>query len=239
MHHQRIPIKDAENHLCYPDNKPDYCKKLAKKIENTGITSIVSYGKTRLYKRDINILGKGWSSIVVLAETKNKQLVAIKIRRTDSRRQTLYREALFLKTASHYKIAPKTYYIDKDFIIMQPILGHTLDIIDKTSKQQCILITRRLLWKTYLLDRIGISHNELKNPYNHVLLDQNYEPYIIDYESATIKQKPKNTTQTLSALIKKKPQCINTSPEIIKTLKTYKKHPTLHNLEKILKQIID
>lgn len=66
-------------------------------MKKLGINSISFQGDLKLGL--INVLGKGYVGIVVLAK-KQKKKVAVKIRRTDSQRKEMQSEAKLLKIAN-------------------------------------------------------------------------------------------------------------------------------------------
>ncbi len=216
--------------VCYPYTRYSlpYCTRLIVKLQLQGI----SIGD------NVRILGKGWSSIVFLAHSTRYGRVAVKARRVDSRRKSLLREGFFAKIASLYRVAPRLYYVDEDFIVTEPVIGPTISTaLEDTSS--CHLLVRRILWKAYILDRIGISHNELARPHGHILLDERLEPYIIDYESASLKTRPHNVPQLVAGLSRLAP-CINItdSERIRMVVREYKRKPAIPSLASIIEAIL-
>ncbi|MET1102325.1 MAG: hypothetical protein ABWW69_07630 [Pyrodictiaceae archaeon] len=223
-----------------------YCRTLLKKLWDAGYRELVSYG--RLSAKGVNILGKGWSSIVFLVRDYEGNLWAVKARREVSRRPTLLREALYLVVAGELGIAPRTVAVGRDYIVEAPLLGGSLTSLFESGLEDeailCSYLVRRILWKLYLLDRLGIRHNELARPENHILLDCNGEPYIVDFESATIGGKPTNIPQFFGALIagRLKLPCIGVArsrlEEVRFILRDYKLSPRLQYLQKIIDMIL-
>jgi len=54
-----------------------------------------------------------------------------------------------------------------------------------------------LLYRTKMLEDKLIEHKELTRPWKNVLVTEN-RTYIIDYDSASIKEKPRNISKLLS-----------------------------------------
>ncbi|MCD6488699.1 MAG: hypothetical protein J7K21_05695 [Desulfurococcales archaeon] len=198
-------LNDVENLkeiLCYPR---EYCHdtifyQRLRELKNIGITHVINYGRKTIGK--INILGKGFSSIAVLVLQNNRQRV-LKIRRIDSRRKTLEYEAILLEYLRPYSIAPRPYSWSRNYIVMDYIDGSPLDLVikillSKNELDKIYLILKRVLTKAWLLDIIGIDHGELNRPFNHILVDKNYYPYFIDFESARYKKKRHNLTMVSS-----------------------------------------
>ncbi|WP_062102627.1 RIO1 family regulatory kinase/ATPase [Sulfolobus acidocaldarius] len=113
----------------------------------------------------------------------------IKIRRTDSPKETLKIEAKIQQLA--YPVSPKVYLYGENFILMEYIRGRHL------TRQENIETIRKILMKARMLELKGIEHKELSRPYKNVLVNEK-DAYIIDYDSATIKPNPKNVTSILS-----------------------------------------
>ncbi len=196
-----IPIERARDAICYPDPVSETCDKLIEALVRSGIIYFVNKGSITINK--YRVLGKGWASIVFLARMDNRD-VAVKALRPGSRRHTLLHEAAMLLAASRLNISPRPYYYDHLFIAMQYLDSTPLiDYVEHANTLELRYMLRRLLTKTYLLDLIGISHNELARPHNQVLVEKGTnEPYIIDFEAATISTNPSNLTQLVGGILR-------------------------------------
>ena len=196
-----IPIERARDAICYPDPLSEICDELIGALVRSGIVYFVNKGSITINK--YRVLGKGWASIVFLARMDNRD-VAVKALRPGSRRHTLLHEAAMLLAASGLNISPRPYYYDHLFIAMQYL--DSIPLIDYAGQANILelrYVLRRLLTKTYLLDLIGISHNELARPHNQVLVEKGTnEPYIIDFEAATISTNPSNLTQLVGGILR-------------------------------------
>ena len=89
--------------LAYPKPTKPKLKSRIKELKKLGIKSISFQGELKL--GTLNVLGKGYVGIVVLAKNKKKK-VAIKIRRIDSSRKEMTNEAKFLKIANNSRCWP-------------------------------------------------------------------------------------------------------------------------------------
>ena len=196
-----IPIERARDAICYPDPLSETCDELIGALVRSGIVHFVNKGSITINK--YRVLGKGWASIVFLARMDNRD-VAVKALRPGSRRHTLLHEAAMLLAASGLNISPRPYYYDHLFIAMQYLDSIPLiDYAEQANLLELRYVLRRLLTKTYLLDLIGISHNELARPHNQVLVEKGTnEPYIIDFEAATISTNPSNLTQLVGGILR-------------------------------------
>ena len=73
----------------------------------------------------INVLGKGYAGIVVLAKRGTKQ-VALKIRRTDSPRKTMEQETMLLQAANRAGVGPVLLHSSRNFIVMEYLNGEKI-----------------------------------------------------------------------------------------------------------------
>jgi len=166
---------------------PKYNEEIEKELVEHGITELYSFGKTNLGK--LKVIGKGKTGVIVLLDEKR----VIKIRRSDSPKESLEIEAKIQTQA--LPIAPKVYDYGKNFIVMDYIEGKNLD---DTRKNKRVIID--LILKAKELESRKIEHKELARPYKNVIVSENDNVYIIDYDSASIKENPYNVTSILSWL---------------------------------------
>ena len=166
---------------------PYYDKEIEKELVEHGITELYSFGKTNLGK--LKVVGKGKTGVIVLLDEKR----VIKIRRSDSPKESLEIEAKIQTLA--FPVAPKVYDYGKNFIVMDYIEG---DNLNNTRKNKNVIID--LLLKAKELENRKIEHKELARPYKNVIVSENDNVYIIDYDSASIKENPYNVTSILSWL---------------------------------------
>lgn len=196
------------------------------------IKAIIEYGKPFL---GYPILGKGYSSIIVLALTTTRQPIALKIRRLDSRRKSLEYEGMIIDYLNPTRIPPAIVFWTRDFIGMEPIFCTSVEkYLDKLllSKKtdELKFVIKRILSTLYLIDQIGIDHGELNRPYNHIFYcHDTKEVRIIDWESARLSSKPHNFTMFASWIFyryKRKIDIMNllgvSREEVIEKLHDYK-----------------
>ena len=81
--------------LAFPKVKESEIQKRMVELKKLGVTHISFTGPLQIEK--CHILGKGYVGMVVLAK-KNGNVIALKIRRTDSPRKNMINEAKLLKT---------------------------------------------------------------------------------------------------------------------------------------------
>lgn len=118
--------------------------------------------------------------------------VAIKIRRIDSKHNTLYNEANMLKLANTINVGPKLIYASRDIIVMEYIDGiHIKDLLNKDRDIKYII--KDVILQCFILDLIGLDHGELYRMDKHVIVNDN-NIKIIDFDSASINRNVKNVT---------------------------------------------
>jgi len=249
MVHSFISIKKFTDEpyskiLGYPKSTSRQITSRIKELEKLKIKSISLIGPTTLGK--LEILGKGYVGVVVLAKKGNKQ-VALKIRRTDSQRKNMKNESVLLKLVNTIGVGPKMFDSSKNFLVMEYLEGekisnwvNSLKGIGSTKKFKSTI--KKILEDCYRLDRLGFDHGELSNVSKHVIVGK-MKSTLIDFESSSTKRIPSNVTAITQAFfigsgIAKKAQKIYKNPpkeKIIEALKQYKKEKTNENFENLIK----
>ena len=192
----------------------------------------------------ISILGKGYAGIVVLGKMGRKK-VAVKIRRNDSPRKNLEKEAVLLKIINKHKIGPKLIASSKNFLVMEYLDGEKVgDWVDGLKKNgnssQLKLIIKKVLEDCYSLDRIGLDHGELSNLSKHVIIGK--KTTIIDFESSSMDRKVSNVTSATQAFcigsriskIVGRVYKIPKKQKMITVLRRYKHEGTRESFENLL-----
>ena len=191
---------DLASVICYPSAGRSCFNKRVRELLSHGINYIVSEGRHIVNK--IRVLGKGHSAIVVKALHSKYGLVALKLRRSDSKRDSLILECRLMKPAT--PVAPKPIVCSDDFVIMEFVDGESLEEFIKTSVTSCrdaVLLLVKVMAASYWLDAIGIDHKELSIAGKHVIISRNGSVKIIDYESAAIHHSPCNLCRSFSWIV--------------------------------------
>lgn len=240
---KKFSEKPYSNILGYPAATKRQLNARIKELEKLGIKSISLKGPTTIGK--LEILGKGYVGVVVLAKRGNKK-VALKIRRIDSQREDMKNESDLLKLVNSVGVGPEMMAVSKNFLVMEYLNG--IKISDWVYSLKGKGITKRLkstikkvLVDCYKLDQIDLDHGELSNISKHVIVEEK-KSTLIDFESASKERRPSNVTSITQAIfigsgIAKKVQRIYKNPpkeEIISILKKYKNEKTLDNFNNLL-----
>jgi putative serine/threonine protein kinase len=213
-----------------------------------GVEDAVLEGPTKL--SELNVLGKGHSGIVMKVNTYYQKTRALKIRRLDSRRKDTFTEVYNQKLANQEGIGPQIIDNTEDLVLMELITGRGIGgwLQDPTyfhlrTRKNIINIVHEILEQCYRLDVLNLDHGELTRIDNHVMVSENNQISIIDFESASTKRKPNNVTSASQALflsggpISKKICKFIVQKDhglLLNRLKKYKKRKNRQNFEDIL-----
>jgi len=194
-----LTCDEAQQIICYPTPESSCLSERIHKLKLVGVKKLLLNGNPK-DPVHLKVLGVGHAGVVVKALW-NNMVVALKIRRVDSKRETLEEEAKLQKLASTLNVAPKVYAYNRDFIIMEYIDG--IKLVEWLRRQPSLIdaltIIKDIIEKCRKLDVIGLDHGELSRAKTHILIGKG-RVYIIDYESASTRRKPKNLTSICAYL---------------------------------------
>ena len=226
----------------YPRGTKAQIKSRIKELKSLGVESVSFQGELEI--GTINVLGKGYVGIVVLCKI-GKKKVAVKIRRIDSQRKNLKKEAEFLTITNRFNVGPKLVNFSKNFLVMEYLDGKKIgDWVDSLKKKgnssQLKTIIKKILEDCYSLDRIGLDHGELSNLSKHVIIGRKIT--ILDFESSSIDRKVSNVTSATQALcigsgiskIIGRVYKIPKKQKMITVLRRYKREGTRESFESLL-----
>ena len=232
--------------LGYPKASSRQLQSRISELEKLKIKSISFTGQTAI--GSLQILGKGYVGVVVLAKKRNN-LVALKIRRLDSQRSEMQSEAKLLKLANTVNVGPKLYDASKNFLVMEYLEGDKIgdwiqSLKGSGSSKKLKLIVRIILEDCYRLDQMGFDHGELSSISKHVIVGK-LRTTLIDFESSSVNRRASNVTSITQAIfigsgIAKKVQRIYKIPpkeKIIDVLRAYKQEQTRRSFDNIVKTL--
>ncbi len=171
------------NLLCYPSGSMKCIENRWKTLRGIGVRRLLSCGRVSIGR--YRVLGKGHSSVVLAAEMEEGLKVAVKVLRSDSKREDLLLECRFMRRA--YPVAPKVYACVNSMIVMELLDGfHLSEFLDNVGNcKEFMLLVAKISEAVNWLDRIGVNHKELVNPLKHVFILHDGRIKIIDYETAS------------------------------------------------------
>ncbi|WP_243675209.1 serine/threonine protein kinase [Vulcanisaeta distributa] len=146
------------------------------------------------------LLGKGQNSLVFKCRI-NNNYYACKVRRFDSPRPNLLNEGYYLRLANSVGVGPRLFGYTDNVLVIELINGIPIQkYITTAGPAEIRAILTDLLWQCRRLDSIGLAHNELSRPQDHIIISSN-KAFIIDFESASLNSRVSNVAQLLNALI--------------------------------------
>jgi putative serine/threonine protein kinase len=242
----KISIEQLENEpyasvICYPKPTKIELRKRLKELQKLKVKAIEFSGEKEAF--NIPVLGKGCVGIVTIAYVDGKK-IALKIRRVDADRAKMQNEADMLKKANSVDVGPRLLDFSKNFILMQYINGNLLPVwLKKTvGAKRVKIVLREILEQCWRLDMVKLDHGELSHAPKHVIVNASDEPFIVDFETASVNRKPSNVTSIcqflfISGLIADKVAekiGVRDRKGIIEVLRIYKVEKTRKNFEKLL-----
>lgn len=199
-----VPLEKAMDVICYPPTYAINCSARVEELRNLGIETLISFGKT--FIGGMKVVGKGHAAIVVLAKHRDLGVVALKIRRMDSKRLSIAHEGELLEKAHEFGVAPKVYsYTDnvivREFVdgpILRDFMSRYIDDVEKLRR-----VTASLIEASYALDRAGIELEEISIPLSQTVVpcEDPRKVVFIDFESGRKSRNPTNVTSVLGFII--------------------------------------
>ena len=231
--------------LAYPRGDVRTCKGRIKELKRLGIKQVEFSGHVMI--ANIQVLGKGCTSIVVKAMLNGKK-IALKIRRTDSNRPSVVREVELQKLANKTGVGPKVFASSRNVVAMELLNGTGILQWVKNLKGKgstAVLRSRilEILEQCFSLDSIGLDHGELSNLRRHVIVGD--KAAILDFESASLDRRVSNVTATAQYLFIGGPAApairrrlgLTDVSDIIAVLRNYKKGRSRKSFNRILMKL--
>jgi len=230
--------------LCFPNPTEAELQSRLQELQSHSVTALEFSGSASVFGVAVPVLGKGFVGIVVIAHM-NGQRVAVKIRRADADRADLLHEARMISKANTVNVAPKLIASSKNFLLMQLIDGDLLPNWLKTNKDATAVkqVLMEVLEQCFRLDQVGLDHGELSKAPKHLLVDKTENPFIVDFETASVERRVANVTAVCQYLFAGNSTAAKILAEtfgernrsqLIDALKAYKKNRTRKNFEGLL-----
>ncbi|MBO8173993.1 MAG: phosphotransferase [Thermococcus sp.] len=144
---------------------------------------------------ELTFYSKGTTSLVFLGKIGEKKVI-VKLEREDTPRKNFKREAEILKLLEGHDIAPELIdygtFEGKEYLVREFAEGEPLLYAD-IEKHHLIEIAK----KTHKLDVLGIDHGQIQGG-KHIIIGKTV--WIIDFEKASTRRKPKNLTSAMAML---------------------------------------
>lgn len=211
-----------------------------------GITGVSFEGPTEI--GGVRLLGRGHTGMVVLAARgRGRAPAALKIRRTDSPRASMAREARLLAAANAAGAGPRLFGHTRNLLAMEHLDGTTIASWicgGGVGAAEAKAAARMVLDDCYRLDERGLDHGELSNIARHVVVvvaaaaarrgrggGGGIDARIVDFEGASEGRRASNVTSAAqsmfigSAVARGMARAYKVPPrdEIIGALRAYKR----------------
>ncbi len=193
---EQATLKPYSLVLAYPTADELSVRSRISQLEQLRVSSLVFEGPSKL--DGLSLLGKGVAGMVVIGVVDGGKL-AVKIRRVDSRRNDMLREARMLQLANDAGVGPRYIANTQDVLTMELVEGQRLPawltgLRGRGRKRRVKALVRGLLEQCHKLDSRNIDHGELSRAHKNVIVGANDLPSILDFESASLKRRPSNVT---------------------------------------------
>ncbi len=172
--------------LDFPRGSPERASAIAKALMEAGVEEVCLEGGATI-PGGYRVLGRGHAAVVLLAKVGRVGDAAIKVRRSDSKRDSLLLECKALRTA--WPVAPRVYQCTDEFIIMDLVTGSpVVDMVRSVSGCGKVLaLIAKIAEAARWLDRVGVCHEELSDLRGHAFIGEGGEVKFIDFESASMR----------------------------------------------------
>jgi release factor glutamine methyltransferase len=176
--------------------------------------------------KNVYYLTKGHRGIIFTGIDGGGRKIAVKSELSTSEAiGRIENEIMILKKINKYGIGPKILFHGEKYFAYEFIEGERIiDFIKANSKDKIIEVVLKVVDQLIILDKLGISKEEMHHPVKHILVGK--EVVMIDFERAHHTQKPQNITQFCQFLIEltgvfKEKEIVVDKEGIIKFAKSY------------------
>ena len=232
--------------LCYPSRDVEEAERRVQELKGLGVSRIIFEGRTKV--GNLGLLGKGCVGLVVKAETLNREVYALKIRRMDANRPSMQREAELHQIANSVNVGAKLFKTSDNFLLMEVVDGESINTwISKLwgvgSTFRMREAARAVLEQCFRLDHAGLDHGELSNLEKHVFVGRRI--VILDFETASRDRRPSNVTSALQNILVGGPQSkkgrrligVLDTGVIIEAVRRYKQEPVRERFDEMLREL--
>ena len=178
--------------------------------------------------KSLSFVSKGYRGVVFKGELSGKP-VAVKVPRADAGKENIAeKECSILKhlqrCLGEENPAPEPYICTPEFVVMEWIEGIPFSQALERYGKSAVLSA---LKSCYLLDMCGVEHSEIKGE-KHLLFDGE-RVRVIDFESARLKERPRNLLQFVGYHLLRKKELLEKmgidEGELLLRISTYKEAP--------------
>lgn len=223
--------------LDYPRGDATRAAGIAEALEAVGVEAVCFEGPATL-PGGYRVLGRGHASVVLLAVLGGAGPVAVKVRRSDSKRDSLILECSALRRS--WPVAPKVHRCTDEFIIMDLVNGPPVAEVARYSRgcREAVTLIAKVAEAARWLDRVGVCHEELSDLRGHAFLSGGAVK-LVDFESASMRYcctvcKVLSWALYRSLLTSKCPPLAAGRERIREAVRAYKRGPTHEAFTRII-----
>jgi len=183
--------------VCYPRFMEEEFQRRIKELKSLEVEALRLTGCKQIL--DLKVLGKGYSSVVVMAIVGGGGRCALKLRRLDSGKPDTSHEVRMLAMANSVEVGPRLLDQTANFILMELVEGSLIDewvcnLKGRGYRRRLKRVVRALLEQCRSLDVLGLDHGELSRATKHVLVGMEDRPFLIDFEKSSLGRRASNVT---------------------------------------------
>ena len=140
-------------------------------------------------------LDKGKRGFVYTATLDGKK-VLVKEKNPEAGIDTVEHEANMTKKLNKIGVGPMFIAFENDALIREFVDGVRIEeFLETASDNDAKNIIRQVLKQCHAMDKVGINKFEMTHPYKHILISEDLNATMIDFERCKHSVKPKNVTQ--------------------------------------------
>jgi putative serine/threonine protein kinase len=182
--------------LAYPHPDREGVRSRIDQLKQLGVVQLEFSGNLNIDR--LSVLGKGVAGMVMVGITPSRR-IALKVRRSDSRRKSVLHESAMLQSANKVGVGPEYLGNTPDVLAMQLVKGETLppwllSLKGRGRRAKARATLSSLLRQCYKLDQADLNHGELSRAHKNIIVPESGEPWILDFESASQPRRANNLT---------------------------------------------
>ncbi|HLD02817.1 MAG TPA: hypothetical protein VJC07_03915 [Candidatus Nanoarchaeia archaeon] len=176
----------------------------------------------------MEFLARGKRGIVYLDEVGGRKVVVKKARESSTALNRIENEANWLRKLNKEGIGPKLIEEGEGYFIAEFVDGTPFGKWIEKNMDKKILIG--ILKQCRTMDKMKVNKYEMHNPVKNIIV--NDKPVLIDFERCKFTHEPKNVTQFVQFLVKRK--ILERNDELNAALKKYKEGYSETDFKKLI-----
>ncbi|HLD40243.1 MAG TPA: HemK2/MTQ2 family protein methyltransferase [Candidatus Nanoarchaeia archaeon] len=167
--------------------------------------------------------------------------VAIKVKKKESKAaDAITSEVFWLKALNERAIGPKMLFSGEDYVAYEFAEGvYIEEWLAQASKENIQAVLKSVFQQCYVMDKLQVNKEEMHHPLKHIIVDQEANATLIDFERCYESEKPHNVTQFADFVGKQRPLLVKKGfkfelKELREAAAEYKEKYAAKEFEKIL-----